>query len=81
MERVMIWWKASGYHWYRKEYLRTFKILYRVMACIMLVGMAIGYITLNREILTVTFMLLFCCVGVVFTLRSVDEHERKLANK
>lgn len=86
MGRIMAWVKKHQYKWYRREYLRWFDILswaifFVLIATIIPVAITQPEQSIVKAVLAIGFMVLGVLYGILFTLRQVDEHEKKLANK
>lgn len=83
MSKVIAWYRLHEYKWLRKEYLRVFNICNIIALPILFVGLGLGVILQDysgaaMSIGIVTAVILGLCLGVMFTLRQVDEHEKKV---
>ena len=81
MHKAVAWYRSHKYQWLRKEYLRIFNICNIIAFPILLVGLGLGVLLQNYgeiaiSIGIVTAVILGLCLGIMFTLRQVDENEK-----
>lgn len=75
------WWSKNAYQWYRKEYQKSAnKYLWGLGIAVLLlvIGVFVSSTSVKTAIYFFGAMVAIVSITVMYVLRSVDEHEKKL---